>query len=155
MQTQPAQTAHSPTPSSGGEPQLVAVDPKRLGEVLGHPRIIRLMQDVVERHPGEFSVDGIVDRIARRDWVLWLVWDGTVRAILATELYLDVGGSKRCRIPFCTGESARGWVHLLADIEQWATLEGCSKMDLIARKGWAKHLPDYRMTHVVLEKDLR
>jgi hypothetical protein len=154
MQTAPQQTAHSPTSFSAVEPSLVAVDPRMLGEVVAVPDVRRLLHEVIERHHGELSWQGILHKVASAEWVLWLVWDGSVRAVLATELYFDVGGMKRCRIPFCTGEGARQWVHLLGQIEAWARDEGCRRLDMIARKGWAKHLPDYRMTHVVLEKEL-
>lgn len=155
MQTTLRQTEPSATSSLAAEPKLIPVNPAQLGDVLRLGAVAGLLGDVVRRHEGELSVNGIVDRIAKREWILWLVFNGDVQAILATELYFDVGGAKRCRIPFCTGDGARGWVHLLDGIEAWAREEGCTKLDMIARKGWAKHLPDYRMTHVVLEKDLR
>lgn len=113
-----------------------------------------LLAEMIERHHGELSLYGVADRFLSRDWIMWLVWAGEVRAVLATELYHDVGGEKRCRIPFCTGHGARQWVGLLSRIEDWARSEGCQRLDMIARKGWAKHLPDYKMTHVLLEKAL-
>lgn len=152
MQAQSLQTGHSPTSSSVANLRLVAVDPKRLGEVL--PHIDGMLRSVVERHNGELSMAGILKKIASVEWILWLVVGDGVKAVLTTELYFDVGGAKRCRIPFCTGENAKTWVHLLTQLEAWARDEGCVKFDMIARKGWARHLPDYRMTHVVLEKDL-
>lgn len=155
MQMQQAPTAPSRISSQAVEPaRLVAVNPVNLGQVLLIDRVHELLSDVVERHRGEMSLAGIAGKLARKEWILWLVWDGTVRAVLATELYTDVGGMKRCRVPFCTGDSAKQWVHLLSEIEAWARSEGCEKIDMIARKGWARHLADYRMTHVLLEKDL-
>lgn len=154
MQTAPSQIAHSLTSSSAADVRLIAVDPAKLGAVLLLDDVNRLLEDVVERHQGELSMAGIAGKFSRKEWILWLVWDGSIRAVLATELYHDVGGMKRCRVPFCTGAEAKKWVHLLSEIEAWARSEGCEKFDMIARKGWAKHLQDYRMTHVVLEKDL-
>lgn len=129
--------------------------PRYLAAAFAVPRVRVLMDELIERHAGELSFEGIAKRLMAEDWILWVVTEnGAPRAILATELYRDVGGLKRCRIPFCTGDGARGWVHLLAQIEAWARENDCARLDMIARKGWAKHLPDYRMTHVVLEKDL-
>ncbi len=112
------------------------------------------MEAIVERSKGRYSVPGMLKRFATGDWHLWIVWDGTVRAIVATELYLDVSGMKCCTIRFATGRDASGWAHHLDEIEAWARTEGCGRLDMIARKGWAKHLPAYRMSHVFLEKDL-
>lgn len=156
MQTHSPQTEPSLTPSLAAKPALEAVPPHLLVAVLREPKVARLLADVIERHRGELSFEGIVAKLRTpRGWILWVVAEGSdVKAILATELYFDVGGMKRCRIPFCTGEDAKTWVHLLSEIEAWARENGCSKLDMIARKGWAKHLQDYRMTHVVLEKDL-
>lgn len=154
MPTRQQQTARSPVMSSEDEPQLIAIDPARVFEVLALPDVRKLMLDLVDRDSGELSYDGVTRKLAAAEWILWLVWSGRVRAILATELYFDVSRAKRCRIPFCTGDGAQSWVHLLSRIEDFARSEGCEKIDMIARKGWAKHLKDYKMTHVLLEKDL-
>lgn len=151
MQTPAPQIEPSPTISEAAS--LVAVAPDRVPDVLRIPAVRGLLIELVERHHGELSLKGIYQRLMT-DWVLWLVWTGEVKAVLATELYFDVGGMKRCRIPFCTGSGAKQWVHLLAEIEAWARAEGCKKLDVIARKGWARQLPDYKMTHVLLEKAL-
>lgn len=156
MQTLSAQTAHSPSPSSAVEhkvsPVLQAIPPQHLGEVF--PLVAPLMEKIVERYQGRFSIPGMLEHFARAEWQLWVVWDGSVRAIVGTELYREVSGLKCCKIQFATGREAAGWTHLLGQIEAWARDEGCARMDMIARKGWAKHLPEYKMTHIWLEKDL-
>lgn len=113
-----------------------------------------LMEAICERSQGRYSVPGMLERFAKGEWILWIVWDGSVRAIVGTELYRDVSGMKCCMIRFATGRQAATWTHLLREIEDWARGEGCQRLDMIARKGWARHLPDYKMTHVVLEKEL-
>lgn len=134
---------------------MFAVDPARIGEVVRHPRVALLLADMERRHDGEITLKAVIEKCVTRNWVMWLVIAGTeVLAVTCAELYVDVGGMKRCRLPFCTGDGASRWVHLLETIEGWARREGCQKFDLIARKGWAKHLPDYKLTHVVLEKVL-
>lgn len=137
---------------AGPAPVLQAIPPQHLGEVF--PLVRPLMESVAERSKGRWSVPGMLERIATGDWLLWIVWDGSVRAIVGTELYLDVSGMKCCMIRFATGREASGWTHLLDEIEEFARAEGCGRIDMIARKGWAKHLPAYRMSHVFLEKDL-
>lgn len=152
MQTQPAQIEPSATSSSAGELRLVAVPPQHLAEVF--PMVRDLMERVADRSGGRYSASGMLDKFLRGDWILWLVWDGTPRAIVGTELYLEMTGIKCCMIRFATGHGAKDWVPLLEQIEDWAREEGCTYVDCLARKGWARHLPDYRMSHVFLEKGL-
>ena len=141
MQTQPALTAPSAGKPAAAEPQLQAM-------VAAH------IDSVVMRSRGRYSRKGVVERLLSGDWQLWLVWDGSVKGTLATELYFDVSGDKACTIRFCTGADAKDWVRLIDHIESWARAEGCKRMAMQARKGWAKHLTDYKLTHVVLEKPL-
>lgn len=146
-----AQTEHSPTTSAAAE--LVPIEPGKVRDVF--PAVRGLIEAVAERSGGRWSVSGLLERFMRGDWQLWIVWDGRVRAIVATELYREMTGIKCCMIRFCTGSGAAEWSHLLAKIEDFARAEGCVYLDMLARKGWAKHLPDYKLTHVELQKELR
>ncbi len=152
MQTTQAQTALSPSQYSAVEPALAAIPAEHIGEVF--PLVRGLIESVAERSDGRYSVPGMLELFARGTWVLWIVWDGDVRAIVGTEIYNDVSGMRCCMIRFATGREAKGWTHLLAEIEDYARANGCERLDMLARKGWAKHLPDYKITHVALEKDL-
>ncbi|CAN0493160.1 unnamed protein product, partial [Phaeothamnion confervicola] len=58
------------------------------------------------------------------------------------------------RIVGCVGEHRAKWVHLISEIQDWSRSQGCVAMEIVARKGWAKALPDFQMTHVILESDL-
>ena len=109
---------------------------------------------VAERTNGRWTLDGLAMRFLERKWQLWIVWDGRCRAVLGTELHLEMDGSKTCDIKFCTGGHSLEWVHLIAHMELWAQAEGCARLKMLARKGWAKRLPDYHMSHVQLEKAL-
>lgn len=159
MPIQAPQIGPSPTSSSEGsgatseQPvDLVAIPPADMPRVL--PMVSRLLEKVIARSHGRYSLEGVVPRLLRGEWHLWVVWDGSPKAIVATDLYTDVGGNKACMIRFCSGEDAGSWTHLLVKIEMWAKAEGCRFIDMDARKGWAKHLPDYTVTHWVLQKAL-
>ncbi len=158
MQTQPAQTARSPISSLAVDrkPQLVAVHPDKLHDLItAQPYVLQAFEGVAQRSRGRYSVESILNQIARKNWVLWVVWDGvSIRSVLATELAHEISGMKVCNLPFCTGNNAEAWVHLMAEIEDWARSEGCQKIGANMRKGWSRMLPDYKMTHVYLEKDL-
>ena len=120
------------------------------------PVIDALMVKLVQRSAGAWTIAGILERLERGEWQLWVVWDGRIMAVLATELYAEMSGRRCARIVFTTGHDARKWSHLIADIETWALAQGCCKLEMIARKGWAKAtaLASYRMTHVLLERTL-
>ena len=46
------------------------------------------------------------------------------------------------------------WLPLLAGIETYASAAGCACVRIMGRKGWARALPTYRTTRIVLEKEL-
>lgn len=150
MQTQSQPTEHSATTSAAVD--LVQIPQQAVAQVF--PMVRGMLEGVAERSRGRWSVAGMLDKFVRGDWQLWLVWDGRPRAVVATELYLEMTGMKCCMIRFCTGSGAAEWSHLLSRIEDWATGQDCERLDMLARKGWAKHLPEYKLTHIELEKDL-
>lgn len=152
MQTQPQPTAHSPSPYSAVEPALQAIPPEHLAAVF--PMVQELLEGVAERSNGIWTVPALLRKFATKQWYLWVVWDGSVRGIVATELHIVPSGAAVCSVHFCTGRGAKDWTHLLGVIEDWARANDCVRIDMLARKGWARHLPDYRLTHVQLEKDL-
>lgn len=153
MQAQQQPTAASPSPSPAAEPKLVAIPPGHIQAIW--PLIEPLLLRVVERSDGRYSMRGMAQRLVSGDWVLRVVWvDGEVRAIVGAEVYSDVSGMRCCIVRFCTGHGAKDWSHLLVEIEDWARKDGCERIEMIARKGWAKHLKDYALTHVFLEKQL-
>lgn len=152
MQTQPQQTESSPSPYLADECRLQAIPPEHLADVF--PLIKEMMEGVAERSNGVLTVPAMLHAVAHKKWFLWVVWDGSVRGIVAAELHIARSGMRVCSIHFCTGRGAKDWTHLLSEIEDWARANDCVRLDMLARKGWAKHLPDYRLSHIMLEKDL-
>lgn len=84
---------------------------------------------------------------------LWLGIDDQVRCAVVTRLNQTARGLV-CEIWLMGGVDRRLWLHFLADIEQAAKAAGCVAVELIGRAGWARLLPDYKRTAVVLEKVL-
>lgn len=118
------------------------------------PHVGGMIKSVVDRSKGDWTIDGIVDRLLSGDWQLWVIYDGQFRAVIATELFLEMSGRKAARTVFATGLGAKQWVHFQTELESWAQSMGCEKYTSLARKGWARYLTDYKITHVLLEKDL-
>lgn len=153
MPMQQPQIEPSASSSSAADLRIVAVPPQSLERLWGV--LEPLFADVLRRNV-TWTLDAMLQAIVGGQWHLWMVWrdgEGPV-AITASELGRNDDGSLTCNIPFCAGQGAKDFVPLLATIERWARSEGCRRMKAVARKGWARHLPDYKMTHVVLEKDL-
>jgi len=134
------------------EPIVRQIPPALLESVW--PHVVDKIAGVVERSDGRWTIEDIAGRLLQQQWQLWVVWDGTWRAVLATELCREASGLQVARIVFTTGSGADRWTHLIADIETWAKDQGASKLEMMARKGWARRLPEYKMSHVLLEKDL-
>ena len=134
MQTQPALTAHSAGKPAAAEPQLQAIPPTLVADVW--PLITEHIDSVVVRSRGRYSRKGVVERLLSGDWLLWLVWDGSIKGVLATELYYDVSGDKVCSIRFCTGADAKAWVHLIDHIEN-AFLTATDYSALAAAKNYS------------------
>jgi len=115
------------------------------------------LERVVERTGERYSLKGVAENILAHRWQLWGAWDERAlayRAVAGTEVYNEVSGLLCCNVLFASGLEAERWTPLLAGIEEQARHMGCKRMLMMARKGWARRLPDYKMTHVVLEKGL-
>jgi hypothetical protein len=85
--------------------------------------------------------------------LLWLAWDGKIKAAAATTLE-KANGKLSCVIVACGGHEMPEWLTLIEPIEQYAKNEGCQSMRVIGRKGWCRVLEDYQMKYVILEKAL-
>ena len=87
--------------------------------------------------------------------LLWLAADTrTIYAAAVTSLDV-VNGEKLCTIVACGGRARALWLPLIAVLEDFARAEGCRAIRILGRRGWARALPDYRITRIVLEKQLK
>lgn len=97
-----------------------------------------------ELEPGQLLADTLSGNTQ-----LWFAWSDHLEAAAITRV--DV---PRCILMVCAGKGMDNWLGLLDGIEQWAALNKCTSMRIYGRKGWARKLPDYRITRFVLDKDL-
>jgi len=131
--------------------KLVCVDPARVSEIW--PHVAHLIRRAMER--GGLSEFADVERsVAAGRALLWLVWDGAqVLAAGVTALDL-INGVKFCTIVACGGRGLERFGGLIDGVERYARAEGCARMRICGRKGWARVLPDYSIKRVILEKEL-
>lgn len=135
------------------EPDIVVIPPQMVAKVM--PLVAERVRAVVERSHGAYSFEGIVGCWTSGKWQMWVVnTPQRIKAVFATEVHIQNSGRKACSLHFLTGEDSGEWLHLIDKLEEWAKFQGCAVLDMMARKGWAKRLPDFHMSHVFLEKDL-
>lgn len=133
--------------------QLHPVPPEHVPTVFSI--LPREVESIAARSNGRFEVPDLMLALVRLEMFAWVVVDEQARlvAVVLAEVR-DYPRAKVCRLVGCAGRDRKKWLPLLAVIEHWAASIGCTQMHAEARKGWAGELPDYRLTHVLLEKDL-
>ena len=104
----------------------------------------------------------VYDTIKQSKMQLWVVWDKEKEAtidkyygVVVTEI-IKRKLIQSCNIFIVTGRHRQKWQHLISVLEDFATENDCTNMELIARKGWQRIMEqfDYKQTHVVLEKQI-
>lgn len=110
--------------------------------------------EIAETSRGKVNEQNIAEAIIADLMHLWLVRaNGELVGISITE-FAFFPQKIICRVVGMVGEDLLKWLHLREVVETWASFRGCEGMQIIGRKGYAKFLPDYAQTHVLLEKDL-
>ena len=100
------------------------------------------------------TADDVRRMASNGECALWAVVDGDKALAAVAHVIWNYPQSKALRIIFCGGKDKARWVHLLSEIEEFARRAGCAAVEAVARKGWAKVLPDYRLTHVLLRREI-
>jgi hypothetical protein len=119
------------------------------------PVIEPLMIQVVDGSHDTYTMPTLLEDVMAGQVRLWaVVQERGVRALVGTEIVQSRSGLVSCVIRFCVGKRLNDWIHLIDEIEEYARAAGCDRLETWARKGWAKHLPDFKLTHILLEKDL-
>ncbi len=89
------------------------------------------------------------------DKQLWVAWGDEAKILGAALTRLaKMRSGLYCEIVACGGAESTRWIHGIATIEEWAKSEGASKVTVQGRPGWAKLLPRYRRSQVILELEL-
>jgi hypothetical protein len=131
--------------------RLSCVAPTLIGPIWP---LVREMLDAGFAASDMLMPDDIVLQLCHGKRLLWIITDqdGTqVFAAAMTALHRMRSGLM-CKILECGGEHAALWVHHRDKIEAYAKAEGCDRVVIEGREGWARLLPDYKMIGVVLEK---
>ena len=87
--------------------------------------------------------------------LLWLAADATTIYAAAVTALATVNGERHCTIVACGGRARERWLPLIATLEAFARAEGCRAIRILGRRGWARLLPDYTTTRILLEKPVQ
>lgn len=122
------------------------------------PHILSLVEKIASGHHGQKirrSPENICAALVDGSEIGWVVLDKDDNAVaLVLGAMLDFPLRRVMRIHSCVGDNRREWLHLLSEIEEFAKANGCADMEIICRKGWARDLIQYKLTHVVLVRPL-
>jgi hypothetical protein len=137
-------------PADGFPPcRLVCIDPAVVRLFWPHARDL-IAHAIARGGIGRFA--DVERDVLSGDALLWLAWDGQAIAAAAVTQLVSTDSSKVCVIVACAGRQMRRWLPLIATIEGYARAEGCALVRIFGRVGWARVLPRYRMSRVILER---
>lgn len=95
----------------------------------------------------------LLDQLTKGTRLLWIAMTDRheILAAMMTQLF-PMRTGMACKMLECGGERLAEWKHLREEIEQYAKREGCNRVLIEGRPGWARVLPDYKTVSVALEK---
>lgn len=131
--------------------ELICVAPDRVHEFW--PHVSDLIHRAIRRTNLSHSQDIDFD-VLNGDGLLWIAWNGRAVEAAATTSLIETDAEKVCVLTACGGEQMSRWLGLLGQIEDYARAEGCSRVRIFGRKGWVRMLERYRISNVILEKEL-
>lgn len=125
------------------------------------PLATKLLAKAYEYSDGKVTQDKDIKHVIEKTKQLWMVIDTESaepknKAVAAgvSSLQVNDDGSKTANIETLGGENMKEWFSLRGEFEEWAKREGCKDVRLWARKGWVKHLVDFKLTAYIMRKEL-
>jgi len=153
MPVQETQIKHSDSLSS--DSQISYVPPKDVGLIW--KQIEPLLLKPLEIDGFAYMPKDIFDSLLKKKMQLWISWNvktNNVEAAIVTEI-IDYPRLRSCRYFLAGGTNMKSWFNpIKKQIEQWAKLNKCQRIELVGRKGWVKWLKDYKQKHIILMKEL-
>jgi hypothetical protein len=147
-----------PLPASGArgraaqDPiQCICIDPAHVSRVW--PLVAHLIRAAMRK--GRISEFADVEAaVLAGTQLLWVAADRRAIWAAAVTQLSRANGEKFCTIVACGGRERARWLPLKAELEKFAKAEGCTAIRIHGRRGWAREFPDYRLTRILLEKEL-
>lgn len=86
--------------------------------------------------------------------VFAVILDDTLVGVGVTCLSLHPSGLKSCDVLLVGGTLAGLWAELEAPLRRWALGEGCQRLQMVGRKGWARALPNWKIAATMYELEI-
>jgi hypothetical protein len=131
--------------------ELVCVDPKRVHEIW--PHVAPLLKAACIRTGLNAFADIEADILSGRG-LLWIAWNKQAIEAAAATVLINSEIGKVCIITACGGNDMPRWLPLIAEIENYARAEACTRVRIYGRKGWLRALDGYGQTHFIMDKEL-
>ena len=131
--------------------QLSCVDPRQAAQIwpFVHDGIERAMD-----RGGMGSFKTVENDVLCGNAYLWLAIDaGHTMASAVTQVFGE-DDRRYCTIVACAGQDWEKWGHLIEGLEQYAKAEGCKYVEICGRPGWLRRLPGYRLSKIIIRKDV-
>jgi hypothetical protein len=104
--------------------------------------ITRSFQDSFNRA----DIDKLKEDIEQGKAQLWAAHDGSIKAILVTEI-ASYHNLRAVRVLYIVGQEMDSWFDMACEtIGNWAKSQGCSVMEATGRMGWSRYLDNKGFT---------
>ena len=131
--------------------QCICIDPAYVCRVW--PLVSHLIRAAMRKgRISEFA--DVEEAVLAGTQLLWVAADRQAIWAAAVTQLSRANGETFCTIVACGGRERARWLPLKAQLETFAKAEGCAAIRIHGRRGWAREFPDYRLTRILLEKEL-
>lgn len=112
-----------------------------------------LLAEACSYSNGAYTPKGVVDEMAEGRFRMIALADDHVRAIMVVcvEKY---PGLNVLLCVLASGENLKDWIPYEQDLDDFGRTYGCARVRMIGRKGLAKMLPHWRLTAIMLEREI-
>jgi hypothetical protein len=120
------------------------------------PLVEEWVATALRRGNADQSPDDVRRHIERETMQLWLAWangEPRPRGVWVTEV-LESARGRYCNIVVLAGGGFETWRHLEGFLAKWAREQGCVRLTMVGRKGWARRLGGWREAAVTLERQI-
>ena len=129
--------------------KILCVDPKVAPQLWRH--VEPLLAPAFD-HASDATIEVIEADLASGMQLLWVAWDGARIVAAATTALNQTPRHKLCIVTAAGGVHLKLWDQFMPMVEAYAKAEGCARVRVMGRKGWAGVLRGYSQPWVVLDK---
>lgn len=120
------------------------------------PRLDALYEEACKYSKGSLTKEIVCARAVNGMGQLWIAADDTteVTATCLTSIIAFPGGLKAMFVELVGGKLKSDIFDFRTTLEKQATAQGCTSVFFMLPRKWAKHLPDYKISHILMCKEL-